>query len=152
MLVFKEGNMLESDADVLINPVNVVGVMGAGLALQFKQKNPWCVDNYVKACKEGILKPGGIVTSYNYETGKRVIHLATKDHWRNKSNMLYIISGLKAIRKKLDDIADLSNEGYLTVAIPKIGCGLGGLNWDIVKRRIYNNFHDYPGDVYVYEY
>lgn len=121
MVVFTRGNIFYSQAQALINPVNCMGVMGAGLALQFKQKFPINFTVYAEACKAKQLNPGGLVAFTEKE--KVIINLATKDHWRNPSKLQYIKDGLQAL------VRYTTTHHIESVAIPPLGCGLGGLNY-----------------------
>lgn len=145
-LEFFSGNIFESGADALVNPVNCVGVMGAGLAAQFRQRYPAeMFDGYRDLCWKGDMKPGSIHI-YQAEELPHVIFVPTKQHWMDRSSYDTIDLGLRLLRQIL-----LSNqEGYDTVAVPPIGCGLGGLDWNIVSIMISKYLNDV--DVYVKVY
>jgi O-acetyl-ADP-ribose deacetylase (regulator of RNase III) len=127
----KNGNMFETKAQAIVNPVNCVGVMGAGLALQFKQKYPENYKYYLINCNKGEVKPGGMLV---HATGlilpEFIINFPTKRHWRNPSQMGDIESGLLALKSAIEILR------LKTVSIPALGCGLGGLLWEEVKPKI----------------
>ena len=126
------GDILEAPAEALVNTVNCVGVMGRGIALQFKSAFPDNFKQYAKACKQDEVQPGRMfVTSTNLLQGPRfIINFPTKRHWRGKSRIEDIDAGLQ-------DLARVINELQISsIAIPPLGCGLGGLPWPIVKTRI----------------
>jgi O-acetyl-ADP-ribose deacetylase (regulator of RNase III) len=134
------GNLLEADAEALVNTVNCVGFMGKGIALQFKQAWPDNFDAYAKACKAGEVRPGRM---FIWETGrmispKFIINFPTKRDWRGKSRIEDIKSGLRAL------IADVRRLGIRTIAVPPLGCGNGGLDWRDVRPLIDEAFADVP--------
>ncbi len=132
MLEFKTGNILAEDADALVNTVNCVGVMGRGIALQFKKAFPENYKAYAAACQRDELRPGRMFVFETRELAnpRLIINFPTKRHWRGKSRMQDIEDGLKALRKTIRE-SDIHS-----VAIPPLGCGLGGLNWNEVRPRI----------------
>jgi O-acetyl-ADP-ribose deacetylase (regulator of RNase III) len=132
MVEFRTGDILRTDAEALVNTVNCVGIMGRGVALQFKKAFPANFKAYEAACKKHEVQPGRM---FVYETGyvgnpKFIINFPTKRHWRGKSRIEDIESGLRAL-------ADFIKERNIrTVAMPPLGSGLGGLHWPDVRRRI----------------
>lgn len=147
MITYKTGNLLEAKVQALVNTVNTVGVMGKGVALQFKSAFPDNTKAYNKAVKEGKLQLGEmLVVPVNSMNGPEyVINFPTKAHWRNPSQLSWIRSGLENLRHKL------LQYGITSVALPPLGCGNGGLNWDEVKLEIKTALQDLPVDVIVYE-
>jgi len=140
MIEFKQGNLLEEEAEALVNTVNCVGVMGKGIALQFKQAFPENFRQYEKACKTGEVQPGRMFT---VPTGsllypRYIINFPTKRHWKGKSKIEDIKSGLKAL------VAEVQQLGVSSIAIPPLGCGNGGLNWGEVKPLIESAFAQLP--------
>ena len=126
------GDLLAADVYALVNPVNCVGVMGKGLALQFKRAYPGNYDAYVKACRAGEVRPGRMFT---YESGKTarprlIVNFPTKRHWRDSSCIEDIEAGLRGL------VWEIATRGILSVALPAVGCGLGGLEWTEVRDRI----------------
>lgn len=130
MIEFVRGDIfLRQDAEALVNPTNCVGVMGAGLALAMKSRFPWCFADYRKACDAGTHRPGTTLIVPNPRGGwpVAIIHLPTKRHWRAPSALEDVEAGLVAL-------ADLAEHRSLrSVAVPPLGCGLGGLDWAAVR-------------------
>jgi O-acetyl-ADP-ribose deacetylase (regulator of RNase III) len=140
MIEFKQGNLLEENAEALVNTVNCVGVMGKGIALQFKQAFPENFRQYEKACRADEVQPGRMFT---VATGslfypRYIINFPTKRHWRGKSKIEDIKSGLKAL------VAEVQQLGISSIAIPPLGCGNGGLDWAKVKPLIESAFAELP--------
>ncbi len=139
MLEFKTGDILAEDADALVNTVNCVGVMGRGIALQFKNAFPENFKAYADACKRHEVEPGRM---FVFQTGqltnpRYIINFPTKRHWRGKSRMEDIDAGLKALREVIRE------NGIHSIAIPPLGSGLGGLNWGNVRSRIEEALRDF---------
>lgn len=130
MINFTTGNLLESTAECLINTVNCEGYMGKGIAYQFKLKYPENNKDYVRACKIGELKVGKL--HHFSEDGKVIINFPTKDTWRKQSKIEYIEDGLNEL------ITLLPKLNIKNIAIPPLGCGNGGLNWNEVKTLMIN--------------
>ena len=128
MIKYVSGDIFESDADCIINTVNCEGYMGKGVAYQYKQRFPKNNIKYVDCCKAGKLRPG-ILLPY-VEKGRVIINFPTKDKWRQPSKMQYIIDGLDTFVRMIPDLK------VKKVAIPPLGCGNGGLNWNDVKAVI----------------
>jgi O-acetyl-ADP-ribose deacetylase (regulator of RNase III) len=126
---FIKGNLLESNAQALVNTVNTVGVMGKGIALQFKEAFPYNFKIYQSACKNNELKPGKLlVVKESTLNGERVIiNFPTKTQWYLKSKYEYIEEGLKELAE------EISKYQIQSIAIPPLGCGNGGLKWEKVK-------------------
>lgn len=142
MIKFVKGNIFDSDAEALVNAVNTVGVMGAGIALEFKKRFPQNFDTYKGVCNKNALSIGDILI---FKEGKTIINFPTKAHWRDNSEYSYIQSGLKTLKTKLIELEIGS------VAIPALGCGLGGLDWAIVKKMIVDELSDCDICIHVYE-
>ena len=132
MIRYVTGDILQAPAEAIVNTVNCVGVMGRGIALQFKNAYPDNFKAYEKACKAGEVQPGRMLV-YPLPTGrnpKYIINFPTKRHWRGNSRMEDIDAGLAALRGTIEQ------HGIASIAIPPLGCGLGGLNWAEVRPRI----------------
>ena len=132
MIEFKSGDILRNDAEALVNTVNCVGVMGRGIALQFKKAFPANFKAYAAACKKDLVQPGRM---FVFETGRLeppryIINFPTKRHWRGKSRMGDIEAGLDALAETVRE------KGIRSISIPPLGSGLGGLEWSEVKERI----------------
>ena len=132
MLEFTQGNLLETDAEALVNTVNTVGVMGKGIALMFKEQFPDNNQAYVAHCKAGAFQPGTLfVTERKDMFGPRwIVNFATKKHWRHPSKMEWIDSGLAELREFIRD------NHVRSVAVPPLGAGNGKLEWTEVRPRI----------------
>lgn len=144
MLELTQGDILEANAEALVNTVNCVGVMGRGIAAQFKRAYPKNFSAYEAACKRHEVQPGRmLIVETGQSTGPRwVINFPTKRHWRGKSQIDDIDTGLIAL------IADVRRLGIKSIAVPPLGCGLGGLDWSEVRPRIERAFAALP-DVHV---
>ena len=147
MIEYKTGDLLAESAEALINTVNCVGVMGRGLALQFKRKFPENFKAYAAACKRGEVQPGRM---FVFDMGgianpRYIINFPTKRHWRDKSRMEDIESGLEALIKEIKEL------NIKSIAVPPLGSGLGGLDWAEVKRHIEQALVDMDAHVIVFE-
>ncbi len=129
---YKIGSLLKEDAEALVNTVNTVGVMGKGIALQFKEKYSLNYKLYKNACKANEVAIGKMfVTETNFLTNpKYIINFPTKQHWKGFSKLEYIVSGL-------DDLVSVIKFLKIkSIALPPLGCGNGGLQWSVVKPII----------------
>ena len=148
MIRINGGNILNEKAEALVNTVNTVGFMGKGIALQFKQAYPENFAEYSKACRANKVKLGQM---FVFDTGnmfnpKYIINFPTKKHWRGKSKLEDLKSGLKAL---LNEVKILNIK---SIAIPPLGCGLGGLDWKDVRPLIENAFADLKNvEVHLFE-
>ena len=140
MIEIGKGNVLEADAEALVNTVNCVGLMGKGIALQFKQAYPANFRAYEAACRAGEVAPGRMFIFDNgrLTNPRYVINFPTKRHWRGKSRLGDIHSGLEAL------VADVRRLGICSIAVPPLGCGLGGLDWGKVRPMIEQAFSRLP--------
>ena len=140
MIEYTTGDLLKSDADALVNTVNCVGVMGRGVALQFKKAFPDNFKAYKAACDREEVQPGKMFIFERRElVGPRfIINFPTKRHWKGKSRMEDVESGLEALAK------DIRAFGITSIAIPPLGSGLGGLHWPDVRKRIEATLGDLP--------
>jgi len=148
MIRFTTGNILESSAEALVNTVNTVGVMGKGIALQFKNTFPVNFKKYRDACKKGELETGKllVVKDNNLLTGeKTIINFPTKRDWKNPSKNEYIASGLIAL------LNYLKANPMKSIAIPALGCGNGGLDWQVIKPMLTGILSELTMDIIVYE-
>lgn len=147
MIIYSKGNLLESNAEALVNTVNCVGVMGKGIALQFKQAYPENFKAYQKVCRAKELVPGRmfIFSTRSLVKPKFIINFPTKDHWRSKSRMKDIEEGLISL------VNEIKRLNIKSIAIPPLGCGNGGLNWDDVRPEIENTLSQLP-DLTVFLY
>ncbi len=132
MIEVTRGNLLTSEAEALVNTVNTVGVMGKGIALQFKRAWPDYFRAYKQACDAGQVELGRVwVYPVERLTGPRyIISFPTKGHWRERSMLENIEAGL------IDLVEQLKQLDVRSVAVPPLGCGQGGLDWSVVRKRI----------------
>lgn len=132
MIEYRTGDILKQEAEALVNTVNCVGVMGRGIALQFKRAFPENFKAYAARCRRYAMQPGHV---FVFETGqltapRYIINFPSKRHWRGKSHMEDIESGLASLAH------EIRCRGIRSVAIPPLGSGLGGLHWPDVRVRI----------------
>lgn len=132
------GDLLHTSAEALVNPVNCVGKMGAGIAAQFKRAFPGNFEAYARACESGSVRPG---VMFVHETGmlpnpRFIINFPTKRHWRDASRIGDIRAGLRTL------VLEVKLREIQSIAIPALGCGLGGLAWADVRPCIENAFVD----------
>ena len=148
MIRFTQGDILKAEAEALVNTVNCVGVMGRGIALQFKNVFPANFRAYEAACKLGEVQPGRM---FVFDTGeltcpRYIINFPTKRHWRGKSRIEDIQTGLAAL------VAEIRTRNIRSIAIPPLGSGLGGLDWSEVRPLIEHALAALPEvDVLVFE-
>ena len=142
------GDILAADVEALVNSVNCVGIMGRGIALQFKNAFPDNFKAYAAACKRQEVQPGKmfVFETHTITNPKYIINFPTKRHWRGKSRIEDIDSGLKSLA------TEIKSRHIRSIAIPPLGSGLGGLNWLDVRARIKSKLQDLLNvDVLVYE-
>lgn len=141
MIKFEQGNLLATGAQALVNTVNTAGVMGKGIALQFRKAFPENYEKYRKACDEGRVKPGHmfIVDRKSLTNPHYIINFPTKRHWKEKSKLDDIKSGLISL------VEDVKRLGIKSIAVPPLGCGLGGLSWKQVFPLMEEAFNQVPG-------
>jgi O-acetyl-ADP-ribose deacetylase (regulator of RNase III) len=141
MIELTQGNLLEAKVEALVNAVNTVGIMGAGIALQFRKKYPEMFRAYEQACDVGEVTPGKM---HVFELGNSgacarwIINFPTKRHWRESSRLDDVVAGLT------DLACQVRRLNIHSIAIPPLGCGHGGLDWDDVRPRIEQAFAQIP--------
>jgi len=140
MIAVARGNLIETDAEALVNTVNCEGYLGKGIALQFKKAFPENAKAYERACRAGQVQPGRM---FIFPTGsmvnpKYVINFPTKRHWRGKSRIEDIEAGLGAL------VEEVRRLRIASIAVPPLGCGLGGLDWREVKPMIERALAELP--------
>lgn len=148
MIRFTTGDILNADVEALVNTVNCVGVMGRGIALQFKNEFPKNFEAYAAACNRNEVQPGRmfVFRTDGVVNPKYIINFPTKRHWRGKSRIEDIEAGLQAV------VAEIRNRGIRSIAIPPLGSGLGGLRWQDVRARIEAALSDLSDvEIVVYE-
>lgn len=145
MIQFKRGSIFDSKAQTLVNPVNTVGVSGAGLAKEFKKRFPEAQRDYVKACKGGRFPVGTLLLHRESPTAPRwILHFATKEHWRDPSELAFVEKGLRILANNMDN-------GITSIAFPALGCGNGGLEWSDVKPLMVEHLRGLSIPVEIYE-
>ena len=137
------GDLFASDAQTVVNTVNCVGIMGKGVAAEFKKRFPRMMADYVDRCARGEVRLGEPYL-YTDLTGARIVNFPTKDHWRSTSRLSDVESGLRYLA---DHAADW---GITSLALPPLGCGNGGLAWSEVGPLIYRELHALPIDIEVF--
>jgi len=148
MISYTSGDILNADVEALVNTANCVGIMGRGIALQFKNMFPDNFESYAAACAHDSVQPGKM---FVFETGqltnpRYIINFPTKRHWKGKSRLEDIDAGLVALRE------EIIRRGIRSIAIPPLGSGLGGLDWSVVKPRIVSALTELQDvDIRVYE-
>lgn len=148
MIRFTQGNLLEAEVDAVVNTVNTVGVMGKGIALMFRERYPDNFKAYAQACKQKQVKVGEMfVTPTDELSGPQwVINFPTKQHWRYPTKVEWIADGLESLKQVIAD------RDIRSVAIPPLGCGNGGLEWQKVRTLIESSLREVEGvELVVYE-
>ncbi|HET6568938.1 MAG TPA: macro domain-containing protein, partial [Rhodothermales bacterium] len=143
MIELCRGDILKADEEALVNTVNCVGVMGKGIALQFRNKYPENYEAYADACKAKELKVGRM---FVFDRGalipgawpRYIINFPTKEHWRGKSKLEYVLRGLDTL------VDEVRRRGITSIAVPPLGCGNGGLKWREVRPAIERAFARLP--------
>lgn len=132
MITIARGDLLAAEVDALVNTVNCVGVMGKGIALQFKRKFPDMFKAYAKACKAGEVQTGTmfVVPTHALQGPQWIINFPTKQHWRSPSKIEYVTQGLVDLHRVLREL------GITSIALPPLGSGNGGLDWNDVEPLI----------------
>ena len=142
MIKYIEGDIFDSPAQVIVNTVNTVGVMGKGIAKEYKERYPEMYLLYQQACRSQRLTIGKLMLWYGED--RWVLNFPTKEHWRGKSKIEYIEKGLQEFCDKYADY------NIASVAFPKLGCGNGGLDWKSVKPLMEKYLCSLPLDIYIY--
>jgi len=137
------GDLFESRAQTLVNTVNCVGVMGKGVALEFKKRFPANFEDYAARCERKQVRLGQPYL-YRDPSGRSIVNFPTKDHWRSPARLRDIERGLDYFVRHIEEW------GIQSVAMPPLGCGNGGLEWSEVGPLIYRKLHQLPIDVEVY--
>lgn len=148
MIHYITGNLLESSAQALVNTVNTEGVMGKGIALQFKKQFPQNFKLYAKACKEGVVTVGKMFVTEEetlLQGGKVIINSPTKTTWKKPSEYLYIKEGLADLKKVIQE------RKLQSIALPSLGAGNGGLDWEKVKLMIEEELAELNCEIYLYQ-
>lgn len=142
MITYIKGDIFNSPAQVLVNTVNTVGVMGKGIALEFKNRYPEMFKVYQKECDEKNFDIGNLLLWKKED--KWVLLFPTKKHWRSKSEIYYIEKGLDKFVQTYEAL------GIESIAFPRLGCGNGGLDWNVVQPIMEKHLKDLPIRIYIY--
>lgn len=142
MITYIEGDIFSSPAQVIVNTVNTVGVMGKGLALEFKNRYPKMFDSYKVACEKKKFQIGNLMLCHAPD--HLILLFPTKENWRNPSKLEYIEKGLYRF------VQSYAERNISSIAFPKLGCGNGELNWEDVKPIMEKYLKNLPIDVYIY--
>lgn len=148
MIRFTNGNLLDANVDALVNAVNTVGVMGKGIALMFNERFPENYRVYAAACKAGEVETGRMfVQPVSQPDGPRwIINFPTKQHWRHPSKLEWVREGMAALREVIRE------KQIRSIALPPLGCGNGGLDWEVVRPLIEEALGDLKDvEIVVYE-
>ena len=141
MIAYRCGDLLADDSEALVNAVNCVGVMGAGVALAFRRRFPENTRAYAAACRRNAVEPGRM---FVFETGtptppRYLVNFPTKRHWKDASRMEDIVAGMSSLRE------EVRARAIRSVALPALGCGLGGLPWPEVRAVIEDRLRGLEG-------
>ena len=142
MIEYIEGDIFDSPAQVIVNTVNTVGVMGKGLALSFKKRYPDMFESYKKVCEKHQLTIGKLML--HKEADHWILLFPTKENWRNPSKLEYIEKGLMKF------VSTYAEKHIASIAFPKLGCGNGELDWNLVRPLMERYLKPLPIDVYIY--
>ncbi len=148
MISYTHGNLLDAKVEAVVNTVNTVGVMGKGIALMFKEAFPENFKEYAAACKKGEVRLGHMfVTERNALMGPQwIINFPTKKHWRNPTKMEWVIEGLEDLKRVIEE------KHICSIAVPPLGAGSGGLEWQVVRPHIEAALGSSPDvEVIIYE-
>lgn len=143
MITVKIGNIFESNMDVLVNTVNCVGVMGRGIAKEYKAKFPKMYDEYRLLCENKKLTTGKVYPYYESDKVK-ILNFPTKQHWKSPSKLEYVIDGLNWF------VSNYENLEIKSIAFPPLGCGNGGLDWETIGPIMYKTLKDLPIVIEIY--
>lgn len=143
MVTVRIGDLFSSQAQTLVNTVNCVGVMGKGIALEFKKRFPDMFDDYVKRCREGRVRLGEPYL-YRRLTAPWILNFPTKDHWRSVARIQDIVAGLAYLRERYREW------GITSLAVPPLGCGHGQLEWRVIGPMLYRQLQQFDIPVELY--
>jgi O-acetyl-ADP-ribose deacetylase (regulator of RNase III) len=144
MLIYRRTSLLESTAQTLVNTVNCVGVMGKGIAKDFKEREPEMFAAYKKICDQELLSPGKLWLWKGANSW--ILNFPTKQHWRYPSKITWIESGLKKF------VASYETLGITEISLPRLGCGNGGLKWDDVRPVMESYLKALPIQIYIHDF
>lgn len=144
MLTYHRTSLLDSQAQTVVNTVNTVGVMGKGLAAAMRKEHPKMFQSYKRICDQGLLDIGKL---WLWQADAQwVLNFPTKKHWRHPSKLAYIEAGLEKF------VATYEEKGIREIAFPRLGCGNGGLDWEVVRPLMERYLSELPIRVYIHDY
>jgi O-acetyl-ADP-ribose deacetylase (regulator of RNase III) len=143
-IILTSGNLLNSSMQTLVNTINCVGVMGKGIALEFKNQYPAMFEDYRDRCRKGKVKVG-VPYCYDLPGGKKIINFPTKNHWKDSSRLEWVEEGLKYL------VEHLGEWGVQSIALPPLGCGNGHLDWSQVLPLIRRHLSPLNLKIEIYE-
>ncbi len=144
MLIYRRTSLLESTAQTLVNTVNCVGVMGKGIAKDFKEREPQMFAAYKRICDEKLLVPGKLWLWKG--TNSWVLNFPTKNHWRNPSKLEWIEAGLEKFENTYESL------GINEISFPRLGCGNGGLDWEDVRPLMEQHLKSLPIKIFIHDH
>jgi len=144
MLTYRRTSVMDSPAQTLVNTVNCVGVMGKGIAKAFKDRYPAMFSAYKRICDQGMLEPGKLWLWQGPDHS--VLNFPTKVHWRNPSQIEWIELGLKKF------VESYESRGITSISFPRLGCGNGGLDWEVVRPLMEHYLAPLPIDILIHDY
>ena len=144
MIVYRRTSLFDSSAQTLVNTVNCVGVMGKGVAKEFKTRHPEMFTRYKKICDAKLLSPGKLWLWQG--STQWVLNFPTKLHWRSPSKLEWVEDGLKKFAQEYD------RRGIESISFPRLGCGNGGLDWDVVRPLMEEHLGDLDIPVFIHDY
>lgn len=148
MLTIKRSDIFAERADIRVNAVNTVGVMGAGVARAFRLRYPYMYYTYKLACDYGDLQIGSLHVYHADDC--TIVNFPTKKHWRNPSSYSYIAAALPQLAAVIRQYAEEIKPSP-RVVVPALGCGNGGLDWSVVRSMIESELSSLPADIVVLE-
>jgi O-acetyl-ADP-ribose deacetylase (regulator of RNase III) len=146
VLTFTRGDLFAVGAEMIVIPVNTVGVMGAGLAKAYRDRYKDGFRYYKEACDDLALAPGDVLIYRSDKGPKLHAFAATKAHWKHPSCEEWVVENLRQLRSIL-----LPTPGIKSVAVPALGCGLGGLDWEVIRPHFERELADCPQSIWAFE-
>jgi len=144
MIIYHHTSLMDSTAQTVVNTVNCVGVMGKGIAAEFKKRYPDMYKSYRKVCDHQMLEPGKLLLWRGDD--QWVLNFPTKQHWRSSSKVDWVELGLQKF------VAEYEHRGIKEIAFPKLGCGNGNLDWDVVRPIMERYLDPLPITTYIHDF
>lgn len=147
MIKIVNTNLFNSTAEAYVNTVNCVGIMGKGIALEFRNRFPLYYKWYRDLCNQQLIKPGEPnIYVHSNDNPRYIISFPTKNHWRNPSKIEWIEKGLDILRELIIE------NNLKSISIPTLGCGNGGLDWNVVKPLIIDKLFNLETEIFLHEF